>query len=443
MRAIALPLAALATLAVAAAAAPAGACKPDAKDVRQWAFAKLSPVPIFKEAGERAPSGAIATTYATSYPVIGKKGRREIQVCISGRAVWSRRSDFAVTHERLWIRTARTMEQTDRPRLEFWESPDRLRIYVGGKTELAPPDYRELAGNPVKLPVAFPVIRVDFVKMKGGRRDVEVANVLVPFSREAVEAYATIRAAAFAKKPAATATNVLGLVVDISGSTQGLVAKPIRDLVAELQKRPDLAGMRLVAAGFGGDGRTMTLKDLAVDDPKLTSWPSWPARDARSIRQDVNAAIDFVRKNGGEKAPLVVLAGGDVGLSRTSLSGFRSVTVGKLTPEIETELKSSVEGDAATFIDFGPGLGKKVAQSLATAITETRPAPKETLRTDESAFKVVGALMTSAGMLPILPHDIEASERLAVPPAGRTDPAWFAVELFLVVRSDLLEYREE
>ena len=51
--------------------------------------------------------------------------------------------------------------------------------------------------------------------------------------------------------------------------------------------------------------------------------------------------------------------------------------------------------------------------------------------------------MASAGMLPILPHALEVRERMAIPPAGRTNAAWFATELFLVVRDDLLTYREE
>jgi len=427
---------ALIAAALALVSGAAQACAPDPSEVRQWAFAKLSPVPVFAAPGDRNPSGAAHARFAEAYPIIARKGRREIEVCIDGKAVWSRKSNFMTTHERLWIETGKGMRITDRPRLEFWESPDRLRVYIGGETEIAQPDYREFSANAVTRKVSFPVIRVDFVKMQVGNRDVEVANVLVPFPREAVEAYQAIRDPGDGGGVAPG--GVLGLVVDISGSTEGLVAGPIRDLAEGLASHAHLARVRVVSAGFGGDGGTITRKDRSIDDPGLAKWPVKPAPGGGHGDHDIASAIGFVARNTADDVPLIVLSGGDVGLARARLAKFSSVTIGQITPEIETALKSSARRDGLDFLDFDRDLGARLAERIARLMP-----PPPGVQTKEAAFAIVGELMEAAGMLPILPHDLEVRERMAIPPAGRTNVAWFATELFLAVRDDLLTYREE
>jgi len=339
------------------------------------------------------------------------------------------------TSQRLWIETGPAMQVKERPRLEFWESHYRLRVYIGGETENAQPDYREVAANPIVRPIAFPVIRVDFVKRQIGNRDVEIANILVPFAREAVEAYQAIRNPdGDGARPGA----VLGLVVDISGSTEGLVAGPIRDLTAALQAHPHLAKLRVVSAGFGGDGKTITHKNRAISDPGLAVWPVRPAPDASQGKHDVAGAIDYVRRNAGGKVPLIVLSGGDVALARARLADFSAVTVGQVTPELQRALKRTAGRDGIDFLAYDSRLGSRIAERIAKYLP-----PPEGPKTEARAYSVVNSLMESAGMLPILPENLERRKRIAIPPAGGTDATWFAVELFLVMRRDLLDYREE
>ena len=74
----------------------------------------------------------------------------------------------------------------------------------------------------------------------------------------------------------------------------------------------------------------------------------------------------------------------------------------------------------------------------------SRPMPMPvSIRTDEEDFGATAGAMRSAGMLAVLPYDIEAQDRLAVPPVGAEDAEWFAAPVWLVVRKDLLEYLEE
>lgn len=427
-----------AALIVTAGAATALACNPDPSTVRDWAFAKQSPIPITDAPGKRKPTGAVRAEFARAYAVIGKEGRREVKVCMDGAAVWARRSDFLLSPRRTWIDTDRTMASKDRPRLEFWESPDRLRVYVGGETDIAPPRYREARDSIVTGTVSFPVIRIDFVEMGVGNREVEIANVLVPFSNAAVAAYETTRDPEGAGAAVGPTAKTLGLVVDISGSTQGYVEPHLLSLVAALRETEHLANARIVSAGFGGDGKQITALARGIDDGGIAAWPVKPAEDGGAGTHDLAAAVDFVARNTGEDVPLMVFAGGDVSLAGASFDGFADVNIGQTTPELQDTLKTSAGATSGAFHEFGMDLGARIAARIAEAVP-----PPAGIVTDESAFIGVVALMGQPGMLAILPHDIAAAERLAVPPVGSVEPEWFATEMFMVVRNDLLKVREE
>jgi len=436
MRSMTRTLALVVTLSAAAAGA-ALACEPDPAAVRDWAFGKSSPVPVSDAPGDRTTERDLPIAFGVAYPVLQRKGWSDLQLCIDGAAVWTSRVHFADTSRRAWVQTSAAMQSPARPRLEFWVSETQLRIYVGGDTEAAPPDFREVRDNVVLRTIRLPLLRDSVVRMTGGARDVAIANVLLPFPRSAVERYAAVRDPGGADD-AAPADLVIGLLVDVSGSTRGFTETPVAELIAALRADDRTAGARIVAASFGGKGDVDGKPARGLADPALAIWEVSAAPFGEPGTHDVAAAAAFVAREAGAPVPLMILAGGDVGLERVDVSAFSSVAVAKITPELQTRLERTAGRGSTVFHAFGPGQGAALAETLIAAA----PAPVS-IETDEQAFDDVANLMRAARMLPVLPTDIEDQAQLAVPPVGAESVEWFALSLWMVVRADLLTYHEE
>lgn len=424
-----------AALALVLSGGAAMACAPDPASVRDWAFGKLSPVAVSDAPGDKTTERSVPIAFGVAYPVLERRGFSDLKICINGAEAWTSRVNFADIPRRAWIQTTSAMRNKDRPRLQFWKDENDLRPYVGGQTEDHKPDYQEVTGNAVLRTLRLPMLRDSVVRMSGGARDVAIANVLLPFPRTAVERYAKVRDPG---NGVAAEAMIMGLVVDVSGSTRGFVEPPLAALIAALQANEGTKGAQIVTAAFGGTGKVEGKPSRPITDGALLTWPVQAAPVGTPGTHDVAAAIQYVASTLPAPAPLLVLAGGDVGLERAVLDAFSSVTVAKITPELQGRLERSAGRGSTVFHAFGPDQGTALAETLIAAAPKT-PG----LETDENAFKEVADLMRAARMLPVLPADIKGQAEMADAPVGADTAEWFALPLWMVIRLDLLSYHDE
>ena len=399
--------------------------------VRIWGFARQSPLDGHAAPDEAAEVKRLPVEFSVAYPVLKRDGGY-VRVCIDGQAVWISRADVSVTRLPAWIQTKASMLQADRPRLQFWRSMDRLGAYLArGNIEAAPPIYHEVIDGKMEQPIRFPLLRIEAVESGVGNRVIDVANVLIPFPKAAIERYRALRAPVErdAKEPPS-----FGLVIDVSGSTEGFVPPALQALAAALKKHEHLKRVRVVSAAFGGDGRIEGRTERSALDEAMEKWVQRPAVKAAAVKHDVGKAIKFVRANSASATPLIVLSGGDISVPRRALSKFSNVSFVQITPELQDNLRASARRVSARFYGFAID----PEENFDELFNELYERPPE-LEMDEAAYEEVASLMRQSRMLPLLPVDIAVAEALAIAPAGARSSDWFATPLWVVLRPDLLE----
>ena len=134
----------------------------------------------------------------------------------------------------------------------------------------------------------------------------------------------------------------------------------------------------------------------------------------------------------------MILAGGDVALSKDTLHGFSNVIVGQVAPELDDVLLESARRLGFAAYGYSMNLGEELASVVAERLLAATEGPVENV-----SFAPVIEIMRKAHVLPVLPLDVEANVNLAITPVGAERLQWFAIQLWLVVRSDLVQYVEE
>ena len=398
------------------------------------AFARLGPIKTWggPDAGdpELAPRNL---PFGVAYPVLADASTR-VGLCVDDETLWLARSHVAVVPEARWAQTQND-DRPDRPENHFWESQVELGRFLahdarGGGSSTSPPSYRELALVRKPGSARFPVFNTDFIEQELGDKQVEIAQVLVPFSARVIDAYRFTRDRGLAS---------IFLIVDLSGSTAGLIAPWMETFATRLRgAAPELGQVALLTFGGDGDLRGPTLVDPETLDsrdwrhraPRIGATPNQPALLA--VETAIRHATDLP-----QPLPLVVVAGGDIDLVGADWAAFSAVQVVQVTPELEEDLERSMDlpSEGVRFLPFAADS----AAAVAAAVAGLAASPDATRGALQADFRRVAELADSEGLPPILPYARSHSGPLAEPPAF-VDAAteWFALPLWVVIQQDRL-----
>jgi hypothetical protein len=405
----------------------AGNCVPAQPE--RFAFARVGPLQVRAEPNSSVSSG-LELRFARAYPV-SASDNENVALCVDGQQVWARRAQVYEVRSPHWVVLPEARSTDDRPMLRFWRSQDRLGAHLStSSTALAPPDYEEVRAADVVGTVRFPVFHRDVMEMTFDNKQLEVASVLVPFRANAVTAYRALRELA----------SVSGvMIIDLSGSTAGLIAPLLRSLQAS-HGDTAAAPPRLLIVSVGGNGLL-----LGAESRMATDLDSLPLRHREQMLGGTSdqttlalASIGRLLAPHAGDLPLVVVAGGDVALQSADWSGADRLWVVQATPELQDRLRRSVAGFGGnvTYLPFSPGNGARLHDLLAESWLDT---PSPSLRSSD--YAAVAALGAQPGMIGLLPKDLDSTEHLATPPAYATDGAeWFAIPLWVVVDGLLLQF---
>lgn len=396
-----------------------------------FAFARASPLQVAVAAG--APrDGRIDVAFGTAYPLFATNADT-VGLCVEGQRYWVLRSHVFEVKQPEWVRIGQPGDGSDRPRVRFWRSQERLgaHLSVSDGPGQAPPDYEDVPVRATRGLPRLPVYSRELMAISLNQNQVTAASVLVPFAADAVVAYRAVRAIG-----EATAL----LLVDVSGSTEGQIApfmRQLRDLGHP--EEGAAATVRLLLIEVSGDGEITVSGPLSPAEVATRRWltrpaTTYPGREAAGFVEAARWLAPSART-----LPAVVLAGGDVALRAEDWRGFNNLWVVQATPELEAVLRESVAGFVVggRFLAYGVERSNALLQALAGA-----PGTASVGRY-RANFEPVAERALAAGLLPLLPTDLDAAKELATPPPFATTGArWFAVPLWVVVDSLLLQFEQ-
>jgi hypothetical protein len=416
--------------------APSGA----AQAAPAWAFANASPIHVYDRPaskGGRNENFEFGKAYEVDQQVSGYVRLRTG----SGATAYVRSADVTLATSPQWLVTTPYFNETERQRIRFWNSAEKLKgSFAHSTTPGSQWEYEEYFDNAPAFQLRLPVTQSDKVNSLG--REKPIFSVMMPISREMYRAFESERAGFDRKMD-------VYLIADVSGSTRDFLESAAGGLARTLSNtslRDRVNAVFVTTFGIGRHEKSSFRGKVAPKD--LASFP-WhrpgvgQTRDQRDPLVDGLAAMNRgIRADSSSGAPvLIVLSAADVEFSGSEAAS-RSVTIDNLqlklpasavaifaqiTPEPGTDLRYVSERlrgmSHVHYLDYSETL----ADDLSANLRRLAETPKFTAA---NAMNAIARTAHSKKMMAFLPRVLTSSASL---PGLASDADWYAIRLWLAV----------
>ena len=423
-----------------------------------YAFAKASPLPVYDKP-DGSSSQQQSFEFGKAYPVIESKQDYLKLKLPDGTEKYVRLAHVRLVGLPRWVTATSVFDSKDRNRIRFWESSARLNDFLAGlDTVHSKWDYEEYFDSPPDFRVKWPIIGSDTLELLGGNRQVDIASVLLPITRDMNLAFT---------KAAGKADNHINLsfLLDVSGSTRGFLEAAMAGVAKAINLNDTLSnrmsGATFAEFGVGPDTKATFIGSLPLSGWARRPWHAPPPDQATS--SDVEPLVDgfaslatglsTMKQADTGLSAVVVLSGADVDTTSTVLLAGRAVDlkdielplphdtvaiVAQVTPEPGRSLAAAgsslpVSG-GMQYIGFSESIGQKIADGLAKIIRDRAAASL-----DPKVFGAYADVAHAAKYDAFLPTELTASSRLPQPQAYAADAEWYTVPLWLTLDGVVLK----
>jgi hypothetical protein len=414
-----------------------------------YAFAKASPLQVSDNpalTGGRYENFEFGTAYeVTEQKPEYIKFRRP-----DGSTGYVRPAHVSLVRFATWLTTTGGFGTAERARIRFWESSTKLSELLSGTKPLTSQfDYQEFFEDAPNFPVALPIMESDTIDLLSGTRQVRIASVLIPISKEMVEAFE--KAKGGADKPLD-----LYFLLDVSGSTREFLETTMLGLAKAvarneaLRKKVNAVHVTTFAASL--KGKSVLMGTVPLASLERASWhgsgTDQPTEGDREPLLDglVNLASGM-KPSDATMPVLLVLSGADVDLAGEVAKLGKPVTIDNLplklpddtaavfaqvTPEPGEDLRNAskrLPGLAKVrYLEFSESLASEIVAELGR-IAEGQKG--ETLRLE--AFGGVTKAAYAKHMIPFLPRVLTRETGMPARQSYAANADWYTVRLWLPI----------
>ena len=414
-----------------------------------YAFAKASPLHVSDNpalTGGRYESFEFGTAYeVTEQKPEYVKFRRP-----DGSTGYVRPAHVSVVGYARWLTTTGGFGTSERARIRFWESSTKLGELLSGSKPLASQfDYQEFFDDAPNFPVALPVMESDTIDLLNGTRQVRIASVLIPISKEMAEAFE--KAKGGANKPLD-----LHFLLDVSGSTREFLETAMLGLAKAVSRnealRKKVNGAYVTTFAASLKGKSVLMGNVPLPSLERASWHGSGADqptdgDREPLLDGLMTLASGVKPNDATMPVLLVLSGADVDLAGEVAKLGKPVSIDNLplklpsdtaaifaqvTPEPGDDLRNASRRlgleKGSRYLEFSDSLGTELAAELAK-LGEAQKG--EVLRPE--AFAAVTKAAYAKHMIPFLPRVLTRDTGLPARPGYAANADWYTVRLWLPI----------
>jgi hypothetical protein len=414
-----------------------------------YAFAKASPLQVSDNpalTGGRYES----FEFSTAYEVTEQKPEYVKFRRLDGSAGYVRPSHVSLVGFARWLTTTGGFGTAERARIRFWESSTKLGDLLSGTKPLTSQfDYQEFFEEAPNFPVALPIMESDTIDLLSGTRQVRIASVLLPISKEMVEAFE--KAKGGADKPLD-----LYFLLDISGSTREFLETAMLGLAKAVARnetlRKQLHAAHVTTFAASLKGKSVLMGGVPLASLERASWHG-PGADQATAGDREPLLDGLVTLAGGMKPSdatmpvLLVLSGADVDLAGEVAKLGRTVSIDNLplklpsdtaavfaqvTPEPGDDLRNAskrLQGLAKVrYLEFSESLAGEIAAELARLVEGQKG---EALRPE--AFLGVTKAAYAKQMIPFLPRTLTRDTGMPARQSYAANADWYTVRLWLPI----------
>ncbi|MCZ7643549.1 MAG: hypothetical protein M5U33_13795 [Pseudorhodoplanes sp.] len=178
------------------------------------AFAKASPLMVFDDAAltRGRPENF---DFGVAYEVVEQSAESAKLKLKSGKLAYVRLAHVTVVNVPNWITSSDNFMRSERSRIRFWESSTKLNDFLSGiNTAAARWDFEEFFETAPNFSLRLPVVGLDTLDLLGGDRQVRIASVMLPISKQMYDAFENAKTGGDRKLD-------LYFVLDVSSSAKG------------------------------------------------------------------------------------------------------------------------------------------------------------------------------------------------------------------------------
>jgi hypothetical protein len=415
-----------------------------------YAFAKASPLQV---SDNPALTGGRFEPFefGTAYEVTEQKSEYVKFRRPDGSAGYVRPAHVSVVGYARWLATTGGFGTSERARIRFWESSTKLGDLLSGSKPLTSQfDYQEFFDDAPHFPVALPIMESDTIDLLNGTRQVRIASVLIPISKEMVEAFE--KAKGGADKPLD-----LHFLLDVSGSTREFLETAMLGLAKAVARnealRKKLHGAYVTTFAASLKGKSVPMGSVPLPSLERASWhgsgTDQPTEgDREPLLDGLLTLASGIKPSDAAMPVLVVLSGADVDLAGEVAKLGKPVSIDNLplklpsdtaaifaqvTPEPGDDLRNAsrrLQGleKAPRYLEFSDSLGTELAAELVK-LGEAQKG--EALRPE--AFAGLTKAAYAKQMIPFLPRVLTRDTGLPARQNYAANADWYTVRLWLPI----------
>lgn len=413
------------------------------------AFAKASPLMVFDDAAlTRGRSENF--DFGVAYEVVEQSAESAKLKLKSGKLAYVRLAHVTVVNVPNWITSSDNFMRSERARIRFWESSTKLNDFLSGiNTAAARWDFEEFFETAPNFSLRLPVVGLDTLDLLGGDRQVRIASVMLPISKQMYDAFENAKTGGDRKLD-------LYFVLDVSSSAKGFLDAALSDF-AKLAVRNDalkdrIRSVSITHFGSGFAQKSSAASNVALKDLQTVNWRALgadkPERgDREPLLEGIASAMQKAKRDGGAIPTLVVLSGADVdssghvtalgklvsadnldlNLPENSVAVFAQVTPepGESLRTVNQKLRNVA---SARYVEFSDTLGADLVQELVRAAEGRRDADL-----DPKQFVPVATAAHQQKMLAILPRVLRSTSTLPSRQNYALNADWYTVRLWVTL----------
>jgi hypothetical protein len=414
-----------------------------------YLFAKASPLLV---ADNPALTGAKSESFefGTAYEVTEQKPDYVKFRRTDGSTGYVRPAHVSIVGYAKWLTTTGGFGTAERARVRFWESSTKLSELLSGTRPLASQfDYQEFFEEAPNFPVALPLMETDTIDLLNGTRQVRIASVLIPISKEMVAAFE--KAKGGVDKPLD-----LYFLLDVSGSTREFLESAMVGFVKAIGRnealRKKLNAVHVTTFAASLKGKSVLMGQMPLANLERAPWHGSGADqptegDREPLLDGLVTLASGMKPNDATTPVLVVLSGADVDLTgevaklgKTAsidslplkLPNDTAAVFAQVTPEPGEDLRNAsrrLQGLAKVrYLEFSESLATEIVAELGR-ITEGQKG--EALHPE--AFTGVTKAAHARQMIPFLPRVLTRDTGMPARPGYAANADWYTVRLWLPV----------